>query len=111
MLIERRVIVKIYVDVSRYTFFVASDPEPVLDRDTQAQKVNKSGQQMFRLQTVARADNRSEIWSIKVPGKPPTLAIGTPVRITGLIASSWSIGDRSDVAFSADKIESALATH
>jgi hypothetical protein len=44
---------------------------------------------------------------VKVPGLPPTLPQGTPVRVVDLVANPWSNNGRSGVAFRAVRVEPA----
>lgn len=99
----------IFVEGSRYSFTGASDPEPDLDSKTNTQKLNASGQPMNKMQLLARANNRSEIWPIKFPGKTTWIGVGVPLKVSGLTARPWTItkenGVSSGVTFTAEKIE------
>jgi hypothetical protein len=44
---------------------------------------------------------------VKVPGLPPTMGQGTPVRVVDLVANPWSNNGKSGVAFRAVRIEPA----
>jgi hypothetical protein len=42
---------------------------------------------------------------VKVAGEPRGVTHGAAVKVTGLMATPWAMGDRSGVAFRADRIE------
>jgi hypothetical protein len=97
--------VKISVDTSRTTFTCSLAAEPVMDFETKQPKL-ENGEPMFSMQVVAFDDEGAQIMVVKVLG-PPAAAIkqGTPLKITGLVASSWSMGDRAGLSFRASRIE------
>ena len=82
-----------------------------MDPTTKTPKLSKDGQALFMVQVVSLSDSGAEVWKVKVPGKPIGLKTGIPVKITGLVASPWSMSDnRSGVSFRADRIEPITAT-
>ena len=48
--------------------------------------------------------------SVKVAGEPKGIAQGTALKLVGLTAQPWAMGDRSGVAFRATRIDSAGAS-
>lgn len=95
------------IDTSSLTFLCAVGPEPVVDFDTKRPKV-EDGVPLFAVQLVALGDGGAEVVTVKVAGEPPKgVAQGATVRVDGLVASPWSMGDRSGVAFRAERIEPA----
>ena len=99
---------KLPIDTSAITFMVAAPPEPVRDFETKRQKPDpETGLPLYGVQLVALADASAEIIGVKVPGEPPDLPQGTSVRVVGLVATPWAMGDRSGVAFRASRIEPA----
>jgi hypothetical protein len=61
------------------------------------------------VQLIALTDGAAEIIAVKVPGQPgPGIRQGHPVKVVGLVAQPWAMGDRSGVAFRAARIESAV---
>jgi hypothetical protein len=96
---------KLPIDTAGLTFLAAGAPEPALDYDTKAAKVDESGQAIFGVQIVALSDGGAEIISVKVAGAPKGVSQGTAVKLVGLTAQPWSMGDRSGVAFRAAHIE------
>ena len=47
--------------------------------------------------------------TVKVSGEVRGLGLFTPVKVTDLLATTWDMGDRSGVSFSASKIETVIA--
>lgn len=95
---------KLPVDTSGMTFMCATAPEPVLDFDTKRQRADENGEPLYSVQVVALAEGGAEIIAVKVAGEPP-VAQGAMLVIQSLVASPWSMGDRSGVAFRASRIE------
>jgi hypothetical protein len=61
------------------------------------------------VQLIAMTDGAAEIIAVKVPGLPgPGIRQGHPVKVSGLVAQPWTMGDRSGVAFRAARIEPAV---
>jgi hypothetical protein len=101
---------KLPVDTSAIAFLCAMPPEPVLDFETKRPRADDNGEPLYVVQLVALAENSAEILAVKVPGMPgPGLRQGHPVKVLGLVAQPWTMGDRSGVAFRAARIEPAVA--
>ena len=96
---------KLPIDTSGITFIAAGAPEAAVDYDTKAAKVDESGQAIFGVQVVALSDGGAEVISVKVAGAPKGVSQGTALKLVGLTAQPWSMGDRSGVAFRAAQIE------
>lgn len=79
------------------------------DFDTKRQKADENGEPLFSVQLVALADGGAEILTVKVAGEPKGLHQGVPVKVTGLVATTWTMGDRNGIAFKATRIEPASA--
>jgi len=97
---------KLPVDTSGMTFMCAVAPEPVLDFETKRQRADANGEPLYAVQVVALAEGGAEIIAVKVAGEP-SVAQGAMLAIHALVASPWSMGDRSGVAFRASRIEPA----
>jgi hypothetical protein len=97
--------VKLPIDTTGMTFLAAGAPEPVLDYDSKAAKVDENGQAIFGLQLVVLADGGAEVISVKVSGQPKGVTQGVTVKVSGLVATPWAMSDRSGVAFRAAGIE------
>lgn len=87
-------------------FLCAADPEPVLDFETKTPKTDEHGQPLSSLQLVAISDSGAEVIAIKLPGNP-TVRIGDPVTVNGLVAIPWAMGNRNGIAFRATSVEPA----
>ncbi len=96
---------KLPIDTAGITFLAAGAPEPALDYDTKAAKVDETGQPIFSIQIVALSDGGAEVIAVKVAGEPKGVAQGAALKLVGLTAQPWSMGDRSGVAFRAARIE------
>lgn len=89
------------------TFLAAGPPEQVLDFESKAPKADQNGEPLFSIQLVVLAEGGAEVISVKVPGEPKKIGEGTPVKVSGLVATPWVIGDRNGVAYRAMQIEPA----
>ena len=96
---------KLKLDITGATFLASKEPEPVLDPNTNVQKLDKEGRSMFLVQLVWLSESGAEVLPVKVVGKPVGLVAGTAVKVTALTASPWSMGDRNGVSFTAERIE------
>jgi hypothetical protein len=101
--------VKLPIDTTGMTFLAAGPPEPVLDFESKAPRVDESGAPLHSVQVVALNDGGAEVIAVKVAGQPKGVTQGSTVKITGLVATPWTMGDRSGVAYRADLIEPAQA--
>lgn len=61
------------------------------------------------MQVVALNDGGAEVIAVKVAGQPKGVTQGSTVKVTGLVATPWTMGDRSGVAYRADQIEPTQA--
>ena len=95
------------IDTTGITFLVAGGPEPVRDFESKRQKTDETGAPLYAVQLVALDGDGAELISVKHAGEPANLTQGLPVRVAGLVANPWSMGDRSGVAFKAARIEPA----
>lgn len=101
--------VKLPIDTAGMTFLCVAPPEPVRDFDTKRPKADENGEPIYSVQLVAMAGPSAEIITVKVSGEPRNVNQGGLVKVTGLVASPWSMSDRSGVSFRATKIEPAPA--
>ena len=99
---------KLLIDTSATVFLAGGAPAPVVDYETKQPKIDKaSGEPLYAVQVIAMQDGESDIITVKMPGVPPTLPQGTPVRVVDLVANPWSNNGKSGVAFRAVKVEPA----
>jgi hypothetical protein len=97
--------VRLPIDTTGVIFLCALAPEPVIDFETKRQKGDVNGEPLYSVQLVLLADGGAEVISVKIVGSPATgLVSGAPVTVVGLVATTWSMGDRSGVSFKASSI-------
>jgi len=101
--------VKLPVDTSAIAFLCAMAPEPVVDFETKRPRADEHGEPLYAVQLVALAEGSAEIIAVKTVGAAPAVRQGQPVRVVGLVAQPWTMGDRSGVAFRAARVEPAIA--
>jgi hypothetical protein len=101
---------KLPVDTSAIAFLCAVEAEPVVDFETRRPKADENGEPLYVVQLIALSDGAAEIIAVKVPGLPSAgIRQGHPVKVSGLVAQPWTMGDRSGVAFRAARLEPAVA--
>jgi len=93
------------IDTSGLTLLVGLAPEPVVDFETRRPKADENGEPLYQLQLVALGGEGAEVITVKVAGEPKGLVAGVPVKVLGLVALPWSMGDRSGVSFKAAHLE------
>jgi hypothetical protein len=98
--------VKLPIDTSAATWLCATAPEPVIDFETKRQRADENGEPLYSVQLVLLGDGSADLLAVKVAGEP-RVTQGGQVKVTGLVASPWAMGDRSGVSFRAEKIELA----
>ena len=95
---------KLNIDVNGVQFFCTRAAEARTDRDTGAPRMDReTGQPLWQVQVAALDATGGEVLAITVVGEP-SVAVGQPVTIEGLVAIPWSQGDRSGVAYRASSI-------
>jgi uncharacterized Zn ribbon protein len=103
--------VKLNIDTNGMSFLVAVAPEPARDWETKEPRVDADGQQLYTVQLVALGEGTAQILPVKVAGDVTALLQGTPVKVIKLVATPWSMNDRTGVAFKAERIEPLVAAH
>jgi hypothetical protein len=98
---------KLPIDTNGMTFLAAGAAEPVVDFDSKTAKVDENGEPIYAVQVVVLAGGGADVISVKVAGEPKGMGQAVPLKVTGLVASPWTMGDRSGVAFRAAKVEPA----
>ena len=96
---------KLPIDTSRMTLLCATEPEPVVDFETKRPRVDETGVQIMQVGLVALGDGAAELLQVKVASDLRSLSQGSPVKVTGLVATPWSMGDRSGISFRAQRVE------
>ena len=98
------------VDTSVVHFVSAGPSEPVVDFDTKQPKTDANGTPVNQVHLFVVGDGGTrEVITVKVSGEIRGLGLFTPVKVTDLLATTWSMADRSGVSFSASKIEAVIA--
>ena len=102
--------IQLPIDTSAVSFIDVMPPEPVLDRQTKQQKADTNGEPLYSVELVAFGDEGAQVLSIKFPGTPSAgLRPGAAVKVTGLMVTDWSVGDRFGLTFRAVKVEPGAA--
>jgi hypothetical protein len=58
---------------------------------------------LYVIQLLAMGDGSADLLAVKVPGVPSAaIRQGAPVKVAGLVAQPWTMGDRSGVSFRAN---------
>jgi hypothetical protein len=97
------------VDTSVVHFVSAGPSEPVIDFDSKAQKLNSNGVAVNQVHLFVVGDGGTrEVITVKISGEVRSLGQFTPVKVTDLVASTWSMDNRSGVSFSASKVEAII---
>ncbi|MFI9721139.1 hypothetical protein ACIHFE_16040 [Streptomyces sp. NPDC052396] len=95
------------VDTSRLGVVrCAVAPEPkITDFESKQVKKDRDGNTVYTVGLVVRQDGRrASVIEVSVPGEPVGVAEGMEVRLTGLEAFSWAMGDRHGISFRAAAI-------
>ena len=93
------------IDTSAIKFAAAGPSEPVLDFATKAQRTDENGMAIFQVPVFAAGSGVKDSITIKVAGEVKGLSEFTQVKITGLIAQTWEVGDNHGVSFRAERVE------
>lgn len=96
------------IDTTGMTILAASAGEPVVDFETKRPKTDlETGSAIYAMQLVLLAGESAEVVTVKLAGPPTPLTVGSPVRVVGLTATPWAMGDRSGIAFRATSVTGA----
>src|SRR5918994_5626788 len=102
---ERRRAVRLPIDTSALTFMCAAPARPVTDFETKQHKSDTTtGELLYNLQVVALDEWGAEVIQLKVAGDP-NVGQGAMLKLHGLVATPWSMGERSGVSFRIDGVE------
>ena len=80
------------IDTSAFSFMGSLPPEPVLDRQTQQQKVDVNGEPLYCMELMCFWEEGAEVLTVRFPGTPPVgLRQGLPqsLRPGGEAQKSW----------------------
>jgi hypothetical protein len=98
------------VDTNVVSFVSAGPTEPSVDFDTKLQKTDAKGVAINQVHLFVVGDGTREVITVKFSGDARGLGQFTPVKVTDLVAITWSMGDRSGVSFSASKVEAVTTS-
>ena len=96
---------RLAVDASAVSFVTAGPPEPSVDFDAKVQRTDDDGQFVFNVQLFALSGGSQDVITVRVSGEPEGLGQFSPVKVTGLLATTWAMGDRAGVSFRARRNE------
>ena len=83
---------KLPIDTSSIAFLCALAPEPVIDFETRRPKADENGEPLYVIQLLAMGDGSADLLAVKVPGVPPGIRQGHPVKVHGLVEAGRSEG-------------------
>lgn len=96
------------IDTTELRFVATTTPEPVVDFTTRAPKADENGEPLYVVQLVALAsEGGGELITVKTAGAPKNVTLGAFVTVADLVATPWSMNDRSGVSFKAGAITPA----
>jgi hypothetical protein len=93
------------IDTQHLSFIAANPPEPVIDFESKQPRTDPDGRPVFALGVVALGNEGADVLTVKVAGQPKGITQGLPVKVSGLVATTWQMGDRHGVSFRAEVIE------
>ncbi|GAA1937019.1 hypothetical protein [Kitasatospora viridis] len=98
------------VDMRKVGLVLCVAKEPKTDRDTGAQRANRSGEPLWTVSVAVRpAGARTSMIEVTIPGAEPQVEIGQILVFTGLEASLWEIEGRAGLAYRAESVAVAPA--
>lgn len=96
------------IDVSKVTLIAGGPGMAVVkDRSTGELAMDQATKKTLFVVNVivfTEGDDMPQVWRVKVAGEPQGLTQGQPVRVTGLVANYWEMGDKHGIAFRAESI-------
>jgi hypothetical protein len=93
------------IDTTELRFVATTSPEPVVDFTTRSPKADENGEPLYVVQLVAlAAEGGGELITVKTAGAPKGVTPGAFVTVADLLATPWSMNDRSGVSFKARAI-------
>lgn len=98
------------IDVARLgTCMCVVPPEPRVNRETGEVRKDREGNTVYVVGISVRQKERrrADVIDVSVPVEPRGVLEGVPVQIADLMATAWSIGDRSGISFRASGVTPA----
>jgi len=98
---------KLKIDISGVSFICTRGAEPRVDMASGAVRMDKeTGQPLYQVQVAALDSTGGEVLGVTTVGQP-SVNVGSPVTVEGLVAIPWTQGDRSGVAYRATSVKQA----
>ena len=88
----------------------ANAAEPVVDRESGRPRLGPNGQPDQVLSVVVMGADSADVWRVRTTEVAKGISQGVPVRILGLVATTWELNGRAGVSLRAERIEPASAT-
>ena len=104
---------KTFMNTFGLTTIVAGALSAVLDYDTKQPRTTPDGLALYALKVAVFGEDSADIIKVTVSGSQPKgLVMGAAVRLVELVATTWTMADRSGISYSCSAIEvlSAPAT-
>lgn len=96
---------RLRINTEGVTFLATRAAELRVDRETGAVRTDRdTGRELWQVQVAALDESGGEVLQVSVVGQPANLTVGLPVSVDGLVATPWSMGERSGVAYRAESI-------
>ncbi len=93
------------VDLKNTVTLCGGTPEPVSEFGSGEPKLDKAtGKPIYVVAVVWITETDTEVIKVRTPGAPQGLTMGAPVVLTNLVASPWTMAERSGVSFRADSV-------
>lgn len=93
------------IETSSLDLLAVSIPVPVIDFESKTPRTGPDGKTVYSVDVVAIGQSGADILSVKLSGEPKGVSLGVPVKLTGLVATTWQMGDRHGVSFRAERID------
>ena len=95
------------INTDNLSFVCAGEAEADIDFKSGRPKTDPTGTPLFALRLFVMAGSEADVIKVKVPGQPVGVTPGIAVRVSGLTALPWDMGERSGVAYRVTRIEPA----
>lgn len=93
------------IDTHAVSFQGAGRPTALTDFNTKQPKAGADGQILYSVPVVVFGDEDADVIAVRVAGEPKGVTKGVPLKIVGLVASPWTMNDRSGITYRAESIE------
>ena len=94
---------KLEIRTDRMQFLATRAPEPKTDQDGRQKRDQRTQEPLWQTELVALDADGAEVIRVATAFEPKVTP-GQYVQVAELVASPWSMGDRSGVAYRAQKL-------